>query len=248
MLKEARFSKIVDAVNTHKYVSVHSLMALTSSSESTIRADLIELDHQGKLIRLRGGAQAINDETLSYELSVGQKMEIQSGAKKAIAMKALTFIRPKTLIYLDAGTSTYALAEELNVPGVTVVTNSFLIARKVMSQGLKAYVVGGEIKLSTDALVGSFAQESVSRFRFDLGFFGANGIDLKAGFTTPDLVEAAMKRTAFDHCEKAYVLADSTKFDVVTAVSFHPFDPNSLITDTIAKDAYKNLNILEAKP
>lgn len=247
MLKEARFSQILDAVNRHKFVSMHDLMSLTDSSESTIRADLIELDRQGKLIRLRGGAQAINDETLSYELSVEQKMEIQSGAKKAIAMKAVTFIRPNMFIYLDAGTSTYALAEELNVPGVTVVTNSFLIARKVMSKGLQAYVVGGEIKLSTDALVGSFAQESVARFRFDLGFFGVNGVDLKAGFTTPDLVEAAMKQTAFDHCEKAFVLADSTKFGIVTAVSFHSFDPTALITDTITKDAYKHLNILEAK-
>ena len=247
MLKEARFSKIIDAVNARKYVSVHTLMALTDSSESTIRADLIELDRQGKLIRLRGGAQALNDETLSYELSVEQKMEIQSGAKKAIALKALTLIRPKMLIYLDAGTSTYSLAEELNVPGVTVITNSVLIARKVMSQGLKAYIVGGEIKLSTDALVGAFAQESVAKFRFDLGFFGANGIDLKAGFTTPDLIEASMKETAFQCCAKAYVLADSTKFDVVTAVSFHPFDPSALITDAITKDNYKNLDILEAK-
>ena len=247
MLKEARLSKIIDAVKKQKYVSVHALMSLTDSSESTIRADLIELDRKGKLLRLRGGAQAINDETLSYELSVDEKMGIQSAAKKAIALKALTLIRPNMLIYLDAGTSTYSLAQELNIPGLTVITNSVRIAHEVMSLGVKAYIVGGEIKLSTDALVGAFAQESVSRFRFDLGFFGANGVDLKAGFTTPDIIEAAMKETAFNHCEKAYVLADSTKFDVVTAVSFHPFDPTALITDTITKDAYKNLDILEAK-
>ena len=248
MLKPARLAKIIEAVTLQKYVSVQALMELTDSSESTIRADLIELDKEGRLIRLRGGAQALNDETLSYELSFEQKMEIQAGAKRAMALKALSLIKPNSLIYLDAGTSTFALAEELNVPNVQIVTNSALIARKLMGNGYKAFLVGGELKMSTDALIGPFAQENVCKFRFDLGFFGANGVDLQEGFTTPDPIEASMKQTAFERCQKAYVLADSSKFDVVTAVRFHPFEPEALITDAITKAKYKKFKILEAKP
>lgn len=246
MLKQERLDKILQAIAYHKYVSVASLMALTSSSESTIRSDLIELDREGKLLRLRGGAQALNDASLSYELPFEQKMGIQIGPKHAIALKALTLISPNMHIYLDAGTTTYALAEELNIKGVQVVTNSVPIAHKVASIGQKAYLIGGELKPSTDALIGAFAQESIANFHFDIGFFGTNGVSLEQGFTTPDLIEGAMKKAAIAQCKKVYILADSTKFDVITAISFLPFDASSLITDTITKSKYKNLSILEA--
>ena len=247
MLKEARFNTILKAVNAHKYMSLHALMELTRSSESTIRADLIELAKEGKLLRLRGGAQAINDETLSYELSVEDKMGIQYAQKKLIAQKAVTLIKPGMLIYMDAGTSTYALAEELNVPNVQVFTNSVLIARKVVTKGYKAYTIGGELKYSTDAFVGPMAEGMLSTFRFDLGFFGTNGVDAKCGCTTPGVEEASIKRKAISQCREAYILADSSKFDVVTAVYFHPFEPSHIITDSIHKEKYENLGILEAK-
>lgn len=248
MLKEVRFSTILEAVNAQKYISLHALMELTHSSESTIRADLIELAKEGKLLRLRGGAQALNDESLSYELSVEDKMGIQYVQKKLIAQKAVTLIKPGMVIYLDAGTSTFALAEELNVPNVQVFTNSVLIARKVVSKGYKSYTVGGELRYSTDAFVGPMAEGVLSSFRFDLGFFGTNGVDLECGCTTPGVEEASIKKKAISQCREAYFLADSSKFDVVTSVQFHPFDPTHVITDSICKERYENLGILEAKP
>ena len=247
MLKAARHSTIVEAVNERKYVSLSDLMALTDGSESTIRADLIELDREGKLIRLRGGAQAINDETLSYELSIDQKMGIQWKQKLIIANYANTLIPANSLLYIDAGTSTLALIEVLDVPGLTIVTNSVLIARKALAKGYRSYVIGGELKLSTDALFGPMAQKILEKFRFDIGFFGTNGVDLKQGFTTPDVEEAAIKNSAMNQCKKCYVLADSSKFDVVTAVSFHQFGEAAIITEAIFKDKYKDKGILEAK-
>lgn len=247
MIKEARQNRILEIVNARKIASLSLLMEETDSSESTIRADLIELDRLGKLLRLRGGAQAINDESTSYELSVDQKMGIQLQAKKAIAEYAYRFVKPNSMIYIDAGTTTYQLAEILDVPNLKVCTNSLLIARKTLSKGLKTYLIGGELKLSTDALIGPMAQEILRRFRFDCGFFGTNGVDLEQGFTTPDVEEATMKEKAMSQCAKAYILADSSKFDVVTAVRFCPFRGEILITESIHKNKYKNLGILEAK-
>lgn len=247
MLKEARFSKILEAVNERKYMSLHALMALTGSSESTVRADLIELAKDGKILRLRGGAQAMNNEAVSYELPLEDKMRIQFAEKRLIARKAINMIQPGMIVYLDAGTSTYALAEELGVPNVHVVTNSVHSARKVVAKGYKAHVIGGELKLSTDAFIGPMAQEVLNRFTFDLGFFGTNGVHRIQGCTTPDVEEAAIKMKAMQRCKEAYVLADSTKFDVITSIAFHEFDPTHIITDVIEKAEYKNLGILEAK-
>lgn len=246
MLKEARLSTIVSAVEERKYVSLHDLMRLTKSSESTIRADLIELSNAGRIIRLRGGAQALNSETLSYELSLEAKMEIQVDAKKRIACEAAKLIKDNSVIYIDAGTTTYYLCDYIEARGVKIMTNSMAIAKKLTAKGFLVYVAGGELKNITDAFIGPMTREIISKFNFDLGFFGVNGIDLQQGFTTPDYEEAVVKRTAMGQCKQAYVLADHSKFGVVTSVQFHPFSPTEIICDRIHNDSYKGLGIKEA--
>lgn len=64
MLKNERFIKIEELVNEKKFVSLQELINLLSSSESTIRADLVALEKEGKLIRVHGGAQALD----AYEI------------------------------------------------------------------------------------------------------------------------------------------------------------------------------------
>ena len=247
MLKLARFDAICAEVNQRKFVSLKELMDLTHSSESTIRADLVELDALGRLTRVRGGATAINDETISYELSVEDKMGLFADSKRAIAEYASSLVPDHGFVYIDAGTSTYYLADAIHSNGTKFVTNSLTIAKKLKTKGYTVYAIGGEFKLTTDAFIGAMAAESISHFIFDAGFFGANGIDLKLGFTTPDYEEAIVKKTAMGQCQRCYVLVDHSKFGVKTAVSFRPFNPHEIITDKINDKAYQNLGIKEVK-
>lgn len=248
MLKQERLSTIEALVNERKYVSIHELMAKTNSSESTIRADIIELSELGKIQRLRGGAQALDNDSLSYELSMEAKLVLEPEAKMAIAQYAASLVKNHSIIYVDAGSSTYFLSDILNTPDLEVMTNSFSIARCLASKGHRVYMTGGELKMSTDAFIGTFTKEILSKFTFDLGFFGCNGIDLKKGLTTPDFEEAMIKKMAMEQCKKVYCLADHTKFGAVSAVSFHPFNPTEIITDYIDKEEFKNLGIKEVKP
>ncbi len=245
MFKEERHAIIVAAVNDRKYVSVADLMLLTGAGESTIRIDLSELASQGKVVRLRGGAQALNTAASSYELSVEAKMDIEVEAKKRIGAYAATLIPEDSTIYIDAGSSTYFLAEAMRTARVKVVTNSLTIARSLKVKGYVVYVIGGEFKLTTDAFIGSMARETLGKFVFDLGFFGTNGIDLQQGFTTPEYEEAMIKQTAMNQSKKPYVLADHTKFGVRTTVSFHPLDGATIITDHIDDDNFKGKGIME---
>ncbi len=245
MLRQKRRDLILDALSERKYLSLGDLISLTGASESSIRADLVELGAEGKLIRLRGGAQALNNESSSFELSVEAKMGIEVEAKRAIAAFAATLIKEGSFVYLDAGTSTYYLAEAIQAVQITVVTNSLTLAKKMKERGYPVYVVGGEFKLTTDAFIGSMTREILSRFTFDVGFFGTNGIDLQQGLTTPDYEEAMVKKAAMEQCAKAYVLADHTKFGVRTAVTFHPFRPEEIITDRLDRDEFDHLGIKE---
>lgn len=237
MLKQERLNSIEGFVNEHKFASLHQLMELTSSSESTIRADIIELSEQGKVRRLRGGVSSLIAETsAAFELSMEEKYELQRDEKMAIARYAATLVKPRTIVYLDAGTSTYYLADVLETPDVEFMTNSYIVAQKLSKKGYKVYMTGGEFKPVTDAFIGTFTGEMLSKFAFDLGFFGTNGIDKEKGLTTPDFEEAMIKKMAMGQCKKLFVLADHTKFGVVTAVGFHPFKGEEIITDRIPRD------------
>jgi DeoR family fructose operon transcriptional repressor len=247
MLKEERFTKILQYVNEMKYASLEDLMTLTSSSESTIRADLVELARNKKIVRLRGGAQALDIHSSSYEMSVSTKEKLEAASKRKIGEYAATLIEPKSLIYIDAGTSTNALAKEIHTKDITIVTNSNAIGEHLTKEGFDVYVTGGKIKLTTDAYTGSYTLDFISRFKFDAGFFGVNAINEKEGLTTPDFEEAQVKKQAMSRCTKVYVLADHTKFNSSSAVTFSTLDNLTIITDKHPSEGYKQVDIKEAR-
>ena len=100
------------------------------------------------------------------------------------------------------------------------VTNGIMHAKKLTQKGCKVYLIGGELKEATLALVGEEAMKTLGRYHFTKGFFGTNGIHIESGCTTPDIREAAIKEMAILRSAKAYILADSTKFGQVAPVTF----------------------------
>ena len=91
---------------------------------------------------------------------------------------------------------------------------------------------------STEAVVGAQAIELLRKYHFTKGFFGTNGITKEEGFTTPDVGEAQVKQTAVQQCQKSYILADSTKFGNISAVTFAPFSGSVILTEETV-DGYK---------
>jgi DeoR family fructose operon transcriptional repressor len=105
-------------------------------------------------------------------------------------------------------------------------------------RGFKAYILGGEYKESTDAVVGEEAIASVLKYNFTKGFFGTNGITKKNGFTTPEMKEALMKKAAMNNSKKVFVVADANKFGLISAVRFADFDKAHIITNHLGDDNY----------
>lgn len=82
----------------------------------------------------------------------------------------------------------------------------------------------------TEAVVGPSVIDALRRFNFTKGFFGVNGISIKAGYTTPEVNEAAVKSEAMHRCRSRYILADSAKFDTIATLTFAPLSDASIIT------------------
>ena len=125
MLAEERFSLILDLLARQRTATVQELCEALNASESTIRRDLNELDKQGKLNKVHGGATLPDSPFRTDEPTMAAKEELAVSQKQSIAQAAAELILPEDFIYLDAGSSTLALARALSGPALNAsyVTN-----------------------------------------------------------------------------------------------------------------------------
>jgi len=141
-------------------------------------------------------------------------------------------------VAIGSGTTTFELAQcLLDVPGVTIVTNSLRVTNLFSgTRGLDgtadSVVLTGGVRTPSDALVGPVADLTIRSLHFDLLFLGCYGFDVNAGLTTPNLAEAETNRTLIRVARRVVVLADHTKWGLVGLSSFARLsEVDVLITD-----------------
>ena len=230
MLAEERFSRIMSIIEDKGSVTVQELMEALDASESTVRRDLNTMDSNGLLVKVFGGAVAKNSNIRTQD------------EKVAIAKYAAKLIENGDFVYVDAGTSTELMIDYIQVSNATFVTNSFTHAKKLSEKGYVVYILGGEFKSTTEAIVGEEAVVTLDKYNFTKGFWGTNGISISKGFSTPEVKEAMVKRKSMENCKEKYVLADSTKFSQISSVKFAEFDNAIIITTKSVNSTYKKYN------
>lgn len=238
MLTEQRYEVILKLLEERKSITVPELKEVLQISESTIRRDLTALDKAGRLVKVFGGAMAAESSYTTSELSVAQKEEVNSEEKEIIARYAASLIEAEDFVYLDAGTTTGYMIDYITQKNATFVTNAVSHAKRLATAGVRVLLVGGELKGTTEAVVGNQAILSILNYNFTKGFFGTNGISRKAGYSTPDYNEALVKKTAMGQSHKAYILADNAKFGNITSVTFGPFESAVILTEQRPPEGY----------
>lgn len=228
----------MDKLAEDKFATLEELVGLLETSESTVRRDLDQLEAENKLRRVHGGAeslQSLRDEPSNLQKSV---KNIQEKAK--IVNRALAEIHPNDVIFVDAGTTTALLIEALTDVTVTVVTNSVHHASHLIDKGIKTIIIGGFVKLTTDASVGQAAVAQIEHLNFDKAFLGMNGVD--SGYlTTPDFEEAMVKRAVIDNAKESFILVDPSKFGQVSFVKVAPIEKVTLLTSESSSAIFQEI-------
>lgn len=215
-LARQRHELIVSQVRRAGSVRVVDLATQLEVSEMTIRRDLDTLDEAGLIVKVHGGA------TVRYEHSTDEpgfevKRSRNPDEKRAIAASAAVLIGAGAAVGITAGTTTVLLAAELvTVPNLTVVTNSIPVAdvfHAAPRSDRTVILVGGE-RTPSDALVGPVSVDALRSFHLDTVFMGVHGMHERAGFTTPNLLEADTNRAFVEATDELVVLADHTKWGV----------------------------------
>ena len=229
-----RHEVIVAEVRRRGSVRVSELSTLLGVSDMTVRRDLDVLDETGLLTKVHGGA-TLRDEHSTDEPGFEAKSLRNTAEKHAIAMAAAAHVRAGSAIGITAGTTTWQLTYHLvDVADLTVVTNSVQVADVLHHHQRpdRTVVLTGGMRTPSDALVGPVAVATLRALHLDAVFMGVHGLSERAGFTTPNLLEAETNRAFIEATDQVVVLADSTKWNITGLASIAPLHAAAeIITD-----------------
>lgn len=210
MLAAERRTRLAKQLFKEGGVRVGPAARLFGVSTETIRKDLIYLEEQGIAHKSHGGAVPVG-ELLERPTTV--KSAENQQAKAEIAAAARGLIPDGAIILMDAGSTTYALAQLVaGLSGVTVFTNSVPILNLLGPTANKVFCFGGLLRGSSMALVGGWAIEELRSIHVDLAFLGTDGFDGLAGPSCASHEEAQFKTEAMRASAQTMILADHSKF------------------------------------
>ena len=210
MWAHERHARIVALLNERQRLTTETISAELNVSKETIRRDLIELELSGKLSRVHGGAIP---QSVPVEPGYLVREELHRPEKRAIARAAATLIRPGTSCFIDAGSTTHALAQVLLArTDIQIITNSVNIASHLAGNaGLDVVLLGGRIAQEMPATYGDQTVAEIGRYHLDMAIVSPVGIDARAGAMDYLWHEAAVARAMLEHARERVVLADRSK-------------------------------------
>ncbi len=218
-----RQQKILALLKQHGVVSVGRLARAVRASEMTVRRDLTVLRDRGLVRRLHGGAVLEIGKAEESHFSNSRQQHVEE--KALIAKEAAALVPPGSVVALGAGTTTWHVARALATRSdLTFITNSTNIALELDRGQSNIILTGGHFRTPADALVGPPALWTLERLQIDILFLGANGIDLKAGYTTPILAEAETNAALIRKASRVVMVADHSKFGRVTLATMAPIE------------------------
>ncbi|CAO97415.1 DNA-binding transcriptional repressor YgbI [Erwinia tasmaniensis] len=231
MIPIERHQQIVALVQLRGVVSIAELSDRLAVSHMTIRRDLQKLEEQGIVQLVSGGVRST--ERLSSEPSHQDKTSMCGLEKQAIGRAAALNIPLNSCIYLDAGTTTLALARELGMrDDLLIVTNDFVIAHFLLDHSQCQMIhTGGKVCRDNRSCIGEAAAQTLRGLSLDIAFISASCWSPR-GIFTPDEDKVAIKRTASDISSKRVLLADSSKYNkIATFLALPLANFDHVITD-----------------
>lgn len=199
-------------------VTVAELAERFDVSADTIRRDLDQLDTEGLVIRTHGGAVSATTVPRA-DTALDIRLRFQAEAKERIGKAASTLIADNSVIMINAGTTTLALARHLDEHhDLTVATNSLRIPAEISPHSFRGlYVFGGSVNPADQKTIGPVAFQTVAGgseldVQCDLVLLGVGAVSLESGYSTSNLEEAAMMNEMMVRASRVAILADSSKF------------------------------------
>jgi DeoR family glycerol-3-phosphate regulon repressor/DeoR family fructose operon transcriptional repressor len=149
---------------------------------------------------------------------VDVRLNMEEREKEKIAVLAAALVQDGSIVMINGGTTTLAVARNLrNHRDLTVATNNLLVPPALPPTAVRdVYVFGGAVRTLTLATVGPVSFRAAGGGEMDiscdLALIGVGAVSAVAGYTTSNLAEATMMREMISRATRVAILADSSKF------------------------------------
>jgi len=223
------------------YLSVTELSSRFGVSEATIRRDLNVLQDAKRVTRTFGGALTEFDTGF---MTFSQRSSQNWDAKQRIGKAAIALIEDGQTIFLDAGSTIYAVAEAMVEAGLrttTVVTNSLPVAQVLAAQGLAGlHLLGGCLLPHQLVVVGPGASLSLSSWRFDLALMSAEGMT-GAGLWNSETEIADFQRHVCGRSNATAFCLDASKMGREAPSYLLPWNAVDWVVSDVTQDSVQEL-------
>ena len=213
--------------------TVEQLSEALQASPATIRRDLNEMAHDGRIIRIHGGA-ALPTEQPPEELPINVRLQLHSEEKEFIAGAALSLIQENSTVFIGPGTTTRALAAKIgrHFSKLTILTNDIDVAKEISHTDNGLIVTGGQLKKNSCTLYGFFTEQMLHDIKVDTAFLSVDAVDLHNGFMDFGVDEINIKRMVLKNAARCIMLCDVNKFATSAFVQVCPLSsPDIVVTN-----------------
>ncbi|MCY0906577.1 DeoR/GlpR family DNA-binding transcription regulator [Arthrobacter sp. H14-L1] len=237
MIPLERQRAILQMLGDQGSVSINSLVEALGVSHMTVRRDIHRLEEMGRVVSVLGGVS--RPERLALDQSHTVKEGLKQAEKLAIAQAAVGRVQPGNVVFLDAGTTTLAIAHLLApMPNMVFITNDLSIALSLAERSSnELFFAGGALDRANLSSDGSLTARMVAQFNVDVAFTSTSSFDLR-GTSVPTDAKLAVKRAIKDSAARTILVCDSSKYGRVANLhAVKLTDIDEIITDSGLADA-----------
>lgn len=233
-MKRDRIEEIADLLDKRGKLTLEQLDGFFPNvSQMTLRRDLLQLEQDGRIIRIRGGAMSVKEVRKVSGEAYTKKTAIHADEKLAIAQKAAALVDSNTSLFIDGGTTALALAKELSDMNIHVFTNGLAVAIELsQKKNMHVTMLGGQVMKDNLSTASPVAKAYFDAMNFELAIISATAFTPENGFSCGAQVEADLLRQARKKAKSMYMMLDSSKIGKIMPYTFaHIEDIDVLITD-----------------
>ena len=233
-MKRDRISEIAELLDKRGKLSLEQLEEyFPNVSQMTLRRDLFQLEQEGKVIRIRGGAMSVREVEKTSGSPYTKKTTIHTDEKIVIAQKAAELIDEGASIFIDSGTTALYLVKEMADKPCNIFTNGLAVATELAKKkNVVVNLLGGQLIKENRSTASSFSSLYFTDTNFELAIISAAAFTSENGFSCSSQVEAELLRVICKKAKFLYMMLDSSKIGKIKPYTFaRPEDINVLITD-----------------
>ena len=245
---QQRRDYIIQKVTQDGFASIAEAARYLDVSIETVRRDINQLDQEGLIRKVRGGAEPTK-KFLRKDIPRSMRLYVSEEEKNRIGQAAALLIRDNSIVGLDCGVSIQIMAKYISgVQNVTFVTNSLPIATIIEDKMFckeitgRLVFIGGEIDIENRFARGALATDTLSFFHFDQAFLSCSAISTH-GVSCYNIEESVFAAHMTKQATQKILLTEKDKINKnslhkyaeMTDFDFIVFSEPSLLTAEIKK-------------